>query len=97
MTLFFVDSRQEIKVGVGLNFPVAPLSKSEIQIDQDVASQLGVQLGDTVSFIVDFGKFLPGLDVEALFALMTLGADFVQVDFNARALVFDGNLSIPFW
>lgn len=30
MTLFFIDSRQEIKVGVGLNFPVCPLAKSEI-------------------------------------------------------------------
>ena len=30
VTLFFIDSRQEIKVGVGLNFPPVALDKDQI-------------------------------------------------------------------
>lgn len=50
MTLFFIDSRKEIKVGVGLNFPVCPLDPNEIQIHRDVANSLDVGVGDLVSF-----------------------------------------------
>ena len=30
ITLFFIDTRQEIKVGVGLNFPPAALKQNQI-------------------------------------------------------------------
>ena len=37
LTLFFIDSTQEIKTGVGLNFPVCSLDENEMQLDSLIA------------------------------------------------------------
>ena len=96
MTLFFIDSRQEIKVGVGMNFPVCPLGLSEIQIHRDVATELDVDVDDIVSFKIFLDSWLPGFDAATLFSLMTLEADFVAVDHETNALVFENGVVIPF-
>ena len=49
-----------------------------------------------VSFKIILDNWLPGLDAATLFSLMTLEADFVSVDHQANALVFQDGLVIPF-
>ena len=56
-TMLLVNSREEIKIGVGLNsWPPVLLEADDVQISEQVANYLGVGLGDEVSVYADLSK-----------------------------------------
>ena len=94
-TLFFIDSRNEIYVDVGLDFPVTPLSYGEIQISKDIARSLNVGVGDKVSFKLYSSNSEEILSAMTLFALMTTDMDDVNIDFAKELILFEDDM-IPF-
>lgn len=69
-------------MGVGLDFPPVALGLDEIQIHQDIATQLDLSVGDTVAFIINGTSFYDNyIDNTIMLALLTAELDDVHVDF----------------
>ena len=96
ITLFFIDSRKEIKTGVGLNFPPIALNADEVQINRGIATALSLSEGDKVAFHMDLKNLAPGLfNKFVLLSLMTAEADFVVTDPENQRLIFDDGFVLP--
>ena len=55
-TLFFIDSAQEIKVGVGLNnWPIVYLKDGDAIVPKATAKYVGIEKGDEFSLALELG------------------------------------------
>ena len=92
-TLLIIDSAAEVKVGVGLNtWPPLVLGRSEVQIPAQVASYLGVQVGDPVSLYADLGDTIPdvGSPRAHLLGAVVAGMPNVAMNFDLEAIQYKG-------
>ena len=84
-TMLIIDSKLEIKIGVGLNsWPPVILNRGDVMIPSEVAKYLDRKIGENVSIYIDWAK--PFGEVKAprahLFAMLTAGLENVDVNFE---------------
>ena len=97
-TLFWIDSTNEIKVGVGLDFPPVLLGAGDIQVNEDIANQLNLSVGDKVSYLVNATALkdkIPALDKTMAFALLSTQIEGMYMDFDREQVLLEDHM-VPF-
>ena len=96
--MIVLDSKLEIKTGVGLNtWPNVILNKGDCMIPNQVLRYLGSKVGDKVSVYVDWGSSFSGVKAPRahLFAMLTAGMENVTMNFEHELIMFNGT-GFPF-